>query len=86
METKEEIKQEKITTDKKECTFIAQIIASIWIGGWNTFQFIKTIINNGKVDVSDIIISGFAIAGCFAPVYISIILDKIKDIRSLKND
>lgn len=80
----EEIEEKK--TSKKEFTFIAQIFASLWIGGWDAFQFVKTILEGGKVQVWDIIVSGFAIAGCFAPVYVSIIFDKIKDIRNLKND
>lgn len=80
----EEVKtEEKQNGSKKEYTFFAQIIASVWVAGWNAFQFVKTILDGGKVDVLDIVISGFAIAGCYAPVYVSIILDKIKDIKSL---
>lgn len=80
----EEVKtEEKQTGGKKEYTFFAQIIASVWVAGWNAFQFVKTILDGGKVDVIDIVISGFTIAGCFAPVYVSIILDKIKEIKSL---
>lgn len=84
MEEIKEETQEKEKMGKKEYTFIAQIIASVWIAGWNIFQFVKIILAGGKVEAMDIVVSGFAIAGCFAPVYVSIILDKIKDIKSLK--
>ena len=35
-----------------------------------------------KLDMGDIIGSGVAIAAVFSPVYFSIFLDKIKDIRT----
>lgn len=68
----------------KDYSLFAQIISAIWIAGWNAFQFIKIIFNGGRIEVIDIIISGLAIAGCFAPVYVSIVLDKIKEIKNLK--
>lgn len=78
----EEIKTQD-SGSKKEYTFFAQVIASVWVAGWNAFQFVKTILSGGKVSVLDIVVSGLAIAACFAPVYVSIILDKIKEIKSL---
>lgn len=73
----EEKKDEK--KSKKDITFICQIIAAIWIAGWTGFGFVKTITANGHVNVSDVILSGLAIAACFSPVYFSILFDKIKD-------
>lgn len=73
------------TEDKKvkakDASLLGQIIAAVWITGWNSFQFARQIINGVKVDTGDIITSGLAIAACFTPVYFSIIFDKIKDIK-----
>ena len=75
------------TPSAKGVSLVGQIIGAVWIGGWNAFQFIHDILNNIHVDVTDIIYSGVAVVACFSPVYVSIILDKIKDIRfGDKND
>ena len=76
----EETKEEK-GVKAKSASLWGQIIASIWIGGWNTAQFIKDIINGNHIDGKDIILSGLAIAACFTPVYFNLIMDKIKEIR-----
>lgn len=79
-----ETKSEEIKKGAKDYSLFAQIISAIWIGGWNSFQFAKIIVTGNSISVIDIIISGLAIAGCFAPVYVSIVLDKIKEIKNLK--
>lgn len=84
MKENEKTKETKEKKGAKEYSLLAQIIASIWIAGWNSFQFVRAILAGGKVDVKDIIISGLAVAGCFAPVYVSIIVDKVKEIRAVK--
>lgn len=58
-------------------SLIAQIVACLWVAVWSGKKFI-----GGDCDVDDIIYSGFAIAGCFSPVYLNMILDKIKKIKS----
>lgn len=65
----------------KDYSLLAQIISAIWMLGWNSFQFAKEIMNGVHIDVNDILISGLSIALCFSPVYVSIILDKIKEIK-----
>jgi hypothetical protein len=61
----------------KGASLWAQIFAGLWIVGWSTFTFIT-----GKdIKVGDIILTAVAIAGMFTPVYFSIIMDKIKDIK-----
>jgi hypothetical protein len=52
----------------------AQIVAAFWIAGWTGAKFIA---NPGTIDVQEVIFSGLAIAGCFMPVFFSIILDKV---------
>jgi len=56
---------------------VAQIFAAIWIAGWSAYKFIS----GASLTVEDIMLSGIGIAATFTPVYFSIILDKIKDIR-----
>ncbi|MBQ9239459.1 MAG: hypothetical protein IJ191_09165 [Treponema sp.] len=67
----------------KDYSLFAQIFAAIWISGWSAFKFAKIIIAGdfAALDISDIVFSAFSIAACFVPVYFSIILDKVKDIR-----
>ena len=61
----------------KTTSHLAQIISAVWIAGWSSYAFIT-----GKsIQIESIIISGIAIAGTFTPVYSSILLDKIKDIK-----
>lgn len=63
----------------KKVSLLGQIVAVVWVSGWCAFKFVSGGIAN--VEINDIILSGVAVAGCFSPVYLSIILDKIKDIR-----
>ena len=62
----------------KGSSLIAQIIASVWIAAWSVFKFVRA---PGAIEVQDVIFSGIGIAACFMPVYFSIILDKVRDIR-----
>jgi hypothetical protein len=58
----------------------AQIFAASWIivlTMLKAFGFVK-------LEIDEIIYSGFAIAGIFIPVYFSIWLEKIRDIRFSK--
>lgn len=78
----EEIKTEKETgVHAKPASLWAQIIAAVWVGGWCSFQFIKEIMAGNHVPIVDFILSGFAIAGSFIPVYFNLFMDKIKDIK-----
>ena len=62
----------------KDSSLWAQIVAAIWIAGWSAYKFITSA---GAIDIGDVMFSGLGIASCFVPVYFSIIMDKIKDIR-----
>jgi len=63
---------------------VAQIFAALWIAGWSAYKFISS--GGAELRVEDIMLSGIGIAATFTPVYFSIILDKIKDIRLGKVD
>lgn len=62
----------------KRASLIGQIVMALWVAGWSTYMFL-----GGKViPINDIILSGVAIAGAFSPIYLSIWLDKIKEIKN----
>jgi len=63
---------------------VAQIFAALWIAGWSAYKFISG--GGAELRIEDIMLSGIGIAATFTPVYFSIILDKIKDIRLGKAD
>lgn len=68
-------KDRKLTA--KNTSHISQIVSALWIAGWSAFAFIT----GNPVGITDIVFSGLAIACSFTPVYFSLILDKIKDIK-----
>ena len=71
-------KGEKRGLQAKAISLKSQILASIWIAGWAAYKFTRT---GAVIEISDIIFSGLGIAACFSPVYLSIVMDKIKEIR-----
>ena len=68
------------TVSAKESSKWAQIIAAMWIGGWSAFTFVA----GRDIAIIDIMLSGLGIASTFLPVYFSIIMDKIKEIKLSK--
>ena len=72
----EEAKEKGIKA--KSVSLWGQIVAAVWIASWSAYKFIKNI---DETAITDFIFSGFAIAGCFVPVYFNLIMDKIKKIR-----
>jgi hypothetical protein len=72
--------QEEKKLGAKQYSFFAQIFSGLWIA-------IHTILKGigiTHLDMGDIVYSGIAIAAIFMPVYFSIFLDKIKDIKLTK--
>jgi len=63
----------------KDVSLVGQIIAAAWVAAWCAAKFISG--GLGNIQITDIILSGCGEAACFTPVYFSIIMDKIKDIR-----
>lgn len=62
---------------------VAMIFSSVWIA---TFTVLKGF-NIVHLELNDIILSGVAITAIWTPTYLSIFLDKIKEIRfGGKND
>jgi hypothetical protein len=67
----------------KKLTKTAMILAAVWIGGNSLAKGILLCFGKQYLDMLDILTSGMAIAGVFAPFYISIILDKLKEIKQV---
>lgn len=61
----------------KDYSLFAQIFASVWVVVLTLCKGFGVV----SLEISDIIYSGIAIAGIFMPVYFSIWLEKIRDIR-----
>jgi uncharacterized membrane protein YhdT len=64
----------------KESSLFAQIVAAMWIAGWCSFAFLS----GKQIAVIDVILSGVGIAAMFLPVYFSIIMYKVKEIKLTK--
>ncbi|GHU13017.1 hypothetical protein FACS1894161_2460 [Spirochaetia bacterium] len=72
--------QEKKELGAKQYSLFAQIFSGLWIA-------VHTILKGmgiEKLEMTDIVYSGIAIAAIFMPIYFSIFLDKIKDIKLSK--
>lgn len=68
---------EKKKRGAKQYSLFAQIFASVWVIVLTLCKGFRIV----SLEISDIIYSGIAIAGIFMPVYFSILLEKIRDIR-----
>lgn len=77
-------KKEKKELQAKPVSLKSQLIAALWVAGWSAFKFIREPMN---ISIKDVLLSGIGIAACFSPVYLSIVPDKVKEIRfGDKND
>jgi len=82
METNQTDKQKK-GTGAKNVSLKSMIISAIWIGVLSLLKAFWGLITAKAfgLTMSEIIFSGVVMAAVFSPVYLSIILDKIKDIK-----
>lgn len=81
MEEMEKPEEKKIKA--KKASLWGQIVAAVWIAGWNAAQFTRLIVKGEAINGNDIIFSGLAIAACFTPVYFNLIMDKLKEIKAV---
>ena len=67
----------------KEISKWSMVVSAAWIGGLCLIRGFSTILFKAEfgLSVKEIIYSGISLAAVFSPVYFSIILDKIKDIK-----
>jgi hypothetical protein len=67
----------------KGVSLASMIVAGVWIGLLSLLKAFWGVFS-GKpfgLDMNEILLSGIVLAAIFTPVYLSIILDKIKDIK-----
>lgn len=69
--------EETKKTGAKVQSRMAMIFSGVWIAALTVLKGFNFI----KLDVTEIIYSGIAIAAVWTPTYFSIFLDKIKEIR-----
>jgi hypothetical protein len=73
-------KQETKKAGAKQYSLFAQIFSGTWIAALTILKGLNIV----ALETSDIIYTGIAVAAIFSPVYFSIFLDKIKEIRLAK--
>lgn len=73
----------KPTVSAREVSKWSMVVAALWIGvltlikgAWGIFSA-----RTFGLEMSDIIYSGLALAAVFSPVYLSIFLEKVRDIK-----
>lgn len=64
-------------TGAKSCSKWAMVFSSAWVAILTILKAFKLV----NLDITDIIYSGIAIVGMWSPTYLSIWLDKIKEIK-----
>jgi hypothetical protein len=62
----------------KRISLFGQIVMALWVAGWTSYAFLS---KNG-IPMADIILSGVTIAGAFSPIYLSIMMDKISELKN----
>jgi DMSO/TMAO reductase YedYZ heme-binding membrane subunit len=74
---------EKKPRGAKDVSLASMIIAGVWIGSLSLLKAFWRVISKSEFGLSmdEILLSGIVLAAIFTPVYLSIILDKIRDIR-----
>ena len=63
----------------KANSLVGQTVAAVFVLAWSSYKFYKEGVN---IDVWDIVTAGLGIVGCFSPVYLSLILDKVAAIKN----
>ena len=68
----------------KEVSKWSMIVSALWIGLLSLVKGFSPVLFGGDfaLSIKEIIFSGLALAVVFSPVYLSIVLDKIKDMKS----
>ncbi|MDR2914903.1 MAG: hypothetical protein LBV74_08750 [Tannerella sp.] len=74
---------EKKGLNAKDVTLKTMIIAALWIGVLSLIKAFWGLLSSASfgLDMKEIVMSGAVIAGVFSPVFVSIILDKVRDIK-----
>jgi Kef-type K+ transport system membrane component KefB len=75
--------EEKKKRGAKGVSLASMVIAGVWIGALSLLKAFWGLLSQKEFGLSmeEILFSGVVLAAVFTPVYLSIILDKIRDIR-----
>jgi hypothetical protein len=75
--------KKKDSPGAKGVSLKSMIIAAIWIGALSIAKALWALVSEKAfgLTMNEILLSGVMIAAIFSPVYLSIVLDKIKDIK-----
>ncbi|MDR0387248.1 MAG: hypothetical protein LBH57_04355 [Treponema sp.] len=67
----------------KNVSLKSMIISAVWIGALSIAKAFWGMVSEKAfgLTMSEIVLSGLMMAAVFSPVYLSIVLDKIKDIK-----
>ncbi len=69
-------------TKAKEVSKVSMIVAGVWIGALSMLKGFSPLLGfEFGLSIKEIVFSGVAIAAVFTPVYFSIFMDKIKDVK-----
>lgn len=76
----------KPTASAREISKWSMCIASLWIGGLSLVKAFWPLIAGPQaaafgLEMGDIVVSGVALAAVFTPVYLSILVDKVREIK-----
>jgi DMSO/TMAO reductase YedYZ heme-binding membrane subunit len=74
---------EKKGKGAKDVSLASMVVAGVWIGTLSLLKAFWHLLAEKEFGLSmeEILLSGIVLAAIFTPVYLSIILDKIRDIR-----
>lgn len=75
----------KLTASAKEISKWSMVVATLWIGVLSLVKAAWPLFSGGAqfgLEMNEIILSGLALAAVFTPVYFSIFLEKIRDIKT----
>jgi len=77
------VAEKKDSPSARDVSLKSMVIAAAWIGLLTLAKAFWGLISEKAfgLTVSEIVLSGLMIAAVFSPVYLSIVLDKIKDIK-----
>jgi hypothetical protein len=74
---------EKKGRGAKDVSLASMVVAGVWIGALSLLKAFWGMLTAKEfgLTMEEILLSGVVLAAIFTPVYLSIILDKIRDIR-----
>lgn len=81
MENTEQTESEK-GLKAKGVSLWGQIIGAVWVAGWSTWQNVNDILGGRHIDTADIGMQAAVIVACFSPIFINLVMDKIKAIKA----